>query len=145
VTDVQLAYLAGFIDGEGSIGIVSIAKHKRYVTQIAAYNTNPVPIELLSRLFGGKVRLRKWKQNKKWKDGYEWKLTALKAATVIRAIQPYLLIKSKQAELVLKAQSLKGRYAGGKFRWHPELMEPHYAALEEIKRECAALNHRGKA
>jgi hypothetical protein len=142
MTELDLAYLAGFIDGEGSIGIVVVAKHKKYVTQIAACNCNPTPIMLLKELFGGKIRLRNWK-NKKWKPNYEWKLTAKKAAVVIKAILPYLKIKNKQAEIVLRSQQLKGKYTAGMMRWHPELKVARDAELQLLKEECNKLNKRG--
>ena len=140
--DTELAYLAGFIDGEGTIGIVSVASHKRYVVQIAACNCNPIPIELLENNFGGKVRLRKWK-NENWKPCYEWKLTARKAVAVIKSILPYLLIKGRQAEIAIEAQAFKDLHNAAQIRWNPVLKQERTKKLIQLKEECALLNHRG--
>ena len=139
----QLAYIAGFIDGEGSIGIVSVAKHKRYVVQIAACNCNRAPIDLLRSLYGGKVRKRTW-NNKRWKPSYEWKLTAKKAVNAINAILPFLMIKREQAEIVLEANKLKNQRSPVWYRWHPTEKEKRDTKLLALKEKCGRLNKRGK-
>lgn len=137
-----LAYIAGFIDADGSISIVTVAKTKKHTTQISACNCNKAPINMLKKRFGGKIRERTWK-NKKWKKNYEWKLTALKAAHVIRQILPYLTVKKTQAEIVLKAQELKSKYTRAYLRWHPETKVSRDAQLKILKQKCMKLNERG--
>jgi hypothetical protein len=143
LTDVELAYLAGFVDADGSIGVVTVAKTKQYVGQIAVSNCNKAIIDLFVKHFGGRVRKRHWK-NPKWKPNYEWKLTAKKAAFVIDAIRPFLFIKSRQAELVLELQNIKSKNSSSAKRWHPELKTNSDMLCRSIKEQCLALNQRGQ-
>jgi hypothetical protein len=137
------AYLAGFIDADGSIGIVTVAKSKTYVVQICACNCNRTPIDMLQQRFGGKVRTRDWK-NKKWKINYEWKLTSLKAISVIEKILPYLKIKNEQAQIAIEAQLLKQKYTPCFLRWHQDVKAIRDEELETLKLRCKKLNHRGR-
>ena len=137
------AYLAGFIDADGSIGIVTVAKSKTYVVQVCASNCNRIPIDMLQERFGGKVRIRDWK-NKKWKINYEWKLTSLKAISVIEKILPYLRIKHEQAQLAIEAQLLKQKYTAAFLRWNQDVKEKRDHELEKLKLRCKKLNHRGR-
>ena len=136
------AYLAGFVDADGLIGIVSLAKEKRYVIQVSACNCNETPIQMLKEKFGGKIRKRIWK-NKKWKPNYEWKLTSLKAKAVIQELLPYLKIKHEQAKLALEAQELKSEFSCAYWRWNPEVKKKRDSKLLQLKQKCNKLNKRG--
>ena len=137
------AYLAGFIDADGSIGIVTVAKSKTYVVQVCASNCNRTPIDMLQQRFGGKVRTRDWK-NKKWKINYEWKLTSQKAMSVIEKLLPYLIIKKEQAQIAITAQLLKQKYSRSFLRWHQDVKAARDEELEVLKLRCKQLNHRGR-
>lgn len=86
--EILLAYMAGFVDGEGSICIKSESKKRPFVICLEICNTNYQSIELFENTFGGKLRKRNWSSNKKnaaknWKPCYEWHITKLKAVQAI--------------------------------------------------------------
>lgn len=143
------AYMAGIIDGEGSISIVSSAKHKPYIPKITVSNTNYEMIDLFEKEFGGKVRRRSWSSNQKninenWKDAYEWTLIHQKAAKVIECLYPFLRIKKTQAILLLRLARLKHKYNGAQRRWDKELDIKCMRVYEKIKLRCKKLNQRGR-
>lgn len=139
---IVLAYMAGFVDADGSIGIVSVAATKQYVAQLVVCNCDVKPILLFEQYFGGKCRMRKWK-NDNWRPNYEWKITAKKAELAIKQLLPYLQIKDEQARHVIKLQELKSRYNAAYLRWNPEIKKQHLSELKQIKDLCGALNKRG--
>lgn len=101
------SYLAGLVDGEGSICVKSESKSRPYVIYLEMANCNYKLISIFEENFGGKVRKRDNSKNKKnllnnWKPCYEWQLSKKKAATVIKKIFPYLIAKKRQAVLVLR-------------------------------------------
>lgn len=113
-----LAYTAGIIDGEGSIGLhrkfqrTSPTSQKKSIQMVVAVgNTNEWLINLLYMQFGGSLRLRKPRadmpnQKKLW----EWSITNNKASNFLALILPYLTIKRPQAELAIQFQNRrKGR------------------------------------
>lgn len=142
------AYMAGFVDADGSICIISVAKHKRYTAKIAVANCNYKVMEIFSKEFGGKIRKRVHKKEgrEKWRDCYEWSLTQNKALAVIEKIYEYLIIKKKQADLVIKLQEIRKetREMGIHWRWHKEKWAERLNIMKGIKDECLKLNKRGK-
>jgi len=140
-----LIWMAGFVDGEGSIGINSVAKGKTYIAKLTVCNTNKKSILLFERKFGGKTRLRKWKGIRKdnWKPCYEWCLTNKAAVNAIKQLRPYLQIKNKQADLVIELGRLKSTYDGIQMRWDRKLRDKMWRIFAKLKEKTKKLNKRG--
>ena len=93
---IELSYLAGFFDGEGSI---FLAKNKPrgssvnyiYHLVVSAGNKNYEVLKKLKDLFGGSIY--------KCSDVYKWGTTTRQAQLAAKTLKPYLIIKRKQAEL----------------------------------------------
>jgi len=102
--ELRLAYLAGFLDGEGSIGLSKrlgsegkVFRVPRYVLLVRAGNTHLSPLEALQNTFGGTVRLRYFNGTRK--DLYGWTCTGERGFRVLKKLSPYLKVKSEQARL----------------------------------------------
>ncbi len=107
--EALLAYIAGIIDGEGTIGIKKT--NKRYSTiRVNVGNTNQWLIEFLQMQFGGYTWLNR-PENNNWKECWRWEVVARKAYRVLILISPYLQIKRDQAELAIQFQQrrMKGK------------------------------------
>lgn len=106
--DERLAYFAGFFDGEGNI---QVAHHGRsYFLRISATQVDPTPLRMLQERFGGYLYMR---PRKRGTDGYnrqpiwDWIHTGPRAASILRALLPYLVVKAAAAELGLQFQASK--------------------------------------
>lgn len=153
--ELVYAYLAGFIDADGSISI-TIERSKdskgnlreQYCVKIAAHNCKIEPIELLKSEFGGgKVRHKKTGKTKlhtNWRPCYEWSLTKNKAAIAIRTLLPYLRIKDKQAKLCLELDDLKKSTNAVTRRWNKNLNKELTVKFAALKAEVNSLNKRGQ-
>jgi len=106
VTDTELAWLAGFIDGDGSISIskASQAKAKGYYGNLGLYNTNKNALQKAAELMG--VRnisetkcTKKTLGNKKLYNAVISK-RALQKHLLLKTL-PYLVEKRKQGLLLL--------------------------------------------
>lgn len=93
----DLAYLAGIIDGEGTIGIYYHKGRNSYRVKIYVVNTYKPLIDWLGSVFGGFVYKR---NHTKWKTRYEWHLGE-NAMELLKSLIPYLKIKKDQAILAL--------------------------------------------
>lgn len=112
----KLAYCAGIIDGEGSLYITKNTKTdnkpKRYFAGIKiAMNDRPA-LDLFKSIFGGKVVKGSRKLDKRVGKIYApaWVLqyrgvSDIKA--ILYALKPYLVVKNKQAEVILEFLTLK--------------------------------------
>ena len=106
--NTELAYIAGIVDGEGSIAISRARRggHTTYFVSVSVSNTVHWLLEWLKFNFGGCiVQLKKPPQQK---EAWEWKLSRGPGMRFVKAILPYLLLKKAQADLAIKFQERKG-------------------------------------
>jgi LAGLIDADG endonuclease len=110
LSDTDLAYLAGFFDGEGSIYIRKnySPNHPNpyYDIHIDCTNTDKETLVWIQQTTGiGKLRDRpKQKPNK---DAYEWYLATSQMKEFLKAILPFLKIKKVRAEITLEFLELE--------------------------------------
>jgi hypothetical protein len=89
--DTDIAYLAGIIDGEGSIGMSSGgAGIRRFVIEVKM--TDEMTIRLLHAAFGGNV-ITRTPANPLWKPLWRWRVTGTAARQAYQQLCPYLRIK----------------------------------------------------
>lgn len=108
LTPYEIGYIAGFMDGEGSILFSSGSKLN---PTIQFPNTNKESIEwLLKKLtVGGLAITVREKKNPNWKTLYQIHIGGAKNVyDILVAIQPHLIIKRKKADQALEI--LRQRY-----------------------------------
>ena len=101
-------YVAGIIDGEGSIYLVNThngyKNHRSMELHVKVGMTNEWIINFLLMQFGGTKFIRKQHQIIRYKQVYEWSANGKKAGEFLKIILPYLQIKRPQAELAIAFQ-----------------------------------------
>lgn len=105
-SDLEWSYLAGLIDGEGSIRIEKSGGKYRYTPMtptVCVTNSNPTLIMWVYSKFGGHLYLKKSKTC--W-DIY-W--LGKKAIETLQGVYPYLTAKKEQTELVFDYRKLIGK------------------------------------
>jgi hypothetical protein len=91
--ETKKAYLAGIIDGEGSIIFLNGRVDRPL---ILVTNTNPELIEWIKNTFGGLVYSHK--QSKPRKTKLEWKVYSIDGCLrILESVFPYLIIKREKA------------------------------------------------
>lgn len=110
LSNEELAYIAGIIDGEGYIGL---AKQKYtepthgdgfcYVLNVGVGMTEGVISDWLYTEFGGVLSYRNHKGN--CRSSWDWRVKGSVAAEFLEKILPYLIVKKEKAELGLHFQS----------------------------------------
>jgi len=103
IQDTTLSYLAGFVDGDGSIGVCLEPKTRgRWGATpfLSISNVNPTVPHLCRLLFGGKCYLRVPKEPSR-KPIWKWDARGTRAYQVVAQLYPYLSQKRPQAENLL--------------------------------------------
>lgn len=103
-THLQCAYLAGLIDGEGSI-IIKHKNHRQYSILLTIYNSHEPVLQWVTSHFGcGFVCTQRNQRDRDQVPVYAWTSASFRAYHVLRATLPYLIIKKAQAEIVIEFQ-----------------------------------------
>ena len=138
LTEIEKAYLAGFIDGEGSIGIQqdSHARYGRICLRIS--NTNEMIIRYIRDLigFGAVVFIKR--QKDKWQDAYSYQVASYQCKIVLEQLLPYLKVKRELGELALEFQS--SVIMGGRRVLNPK----DIIKRSMIRNKVLTLNKKGK-
>ena len=139
LTDNQLAYLAGLLDGEGYLGITrqtrqsgayagDLVLHARMVIGITCQH-----ILIIRDEYGVGVIYKSKARKHNHKDRLDWTIRVHEIKGLLPRLVPYLKIKQLQAELLLKYFDLP--------RTRDEMYRSQATAIyEELRR----LNYRGK-
>ena len=97
---IDAAYLAGFIDGEGSF--IIYRRDTTITVRLLAYNTDKPVLEWVKDVTGvGGVFLAR-QADERHDISYHWHVNGEGAVTVARQIRPYLRVKAPQADLAIE-------------------------------------------
>lgn len=132
----DIIWAAGFMDGEGTIGIkryIMKRNGKIYYTPYISCSQSVVrqyAVEYLKKIFGGSVGIYKasrFKDNPDNRmDTAQWVVASRKAENAAKLLLPYLKVKRKNAELLLKFYELpkpKYRLSNGNFEEREKLFQ----------------------
>lgn len=104
-TDTQIAYLAGIIDGEGTI-YVQVRKRGEcfdYFPRFQVVNTDRGLMEWIHSTFGGiLVQKDRSKHSKKWRLQYQWFTSRGVMDDLLKKVIPYLICKKPHALAMLE-------------------------------------------
>lgn len=107
-TIAQIAYLAGIIDGEGSIYIGNFSSNPKtgtlhYQTNMEVTNTDEKLIDWLMDNIGGRRTKYTHKQTPKnsRRDVYRWMVSGDLLTHLCHLLLPYLIIKKRQCEIMI--------------------------------------------
>jgi hypothetical protein len=101
ITSVEgVAYLAGFFDGEGCIGIYRSGKTGQMVLRVNLVNTNDIVIRIIQSIYGGCISIQQHQSN--WKPAYSWCASGRQAREFLKDVGPYLVMKRPQFEVAFR-------------------------------------------
>jgi hypothetical protein len=110
LTEVQAAYLAGLIDGEGSLesqkGVQRNGRTYSYTLRLAFAFATEEPLRTISQWLDLKVVRREPQdliRSPTWRTG----VPKNKAVAVLKRALPYLILKREQAELMLAIEAIR--------------------------------------
>lgn len=118
MTEVEKSYIAGIIDGEGSIMLQRIHKNKHPCPCVSIASTTIELLEWIKKVVGKGLIIKKKNYNlEKHKDCYSYVLRRNDAINLLKDVYPYLVIdtKKKRAYLIITKYKLltlrNGRYS----------------------------------
>lgn len=145
--ETQKAYVAGLVDGDGNINIAGNYEYRKntWVLSVCIYNCDLKALEIIRDWMDmGSIYSRKRDDN--WQENHRLKFRAKSAASLLKKIYPYLIIKKKQAKIALEfAETFKkSNYTGCSFLDKPRrLKEETVQRRKYLKQKLQSLT--GKA
>ena len=105
-TDVERAYLAGLLDGEGTIRRATSAPRgngetRTHALVVTVSNTHIPTMERLHARWGGSLSIRQFSSRMSTRPIAVLRWTSISAAGLLREIYPFMEIKRGQAEAAL--------------------------------------------
>jgi hypothetical protein len=103
-TEAEVAWAAGFFDGEGSVGIYLYTGKNRHAfnLQMTAGQVDIRPLLLLREIFGGRIETQYAGKAGRGRTLWRWSAGGREAiGEALRAMIPYLVVKREQAQVVL--------------------------------------------
>lgn len=129
LSEVDKSYLAGIMDGEGTITVWKSDRYDHRVLCVAVVMTKRHAVDMLHVEYGGCLKLYASKKPE-WADKWRWQVKSRKAQRVLEELLPYLRVKRTQALLgVALASSFT--HIGG--RCTPEQRELQRSLHEQIQ------------
>ena len=138
-SDVDLAYLAGLIAGDGSIHVSKQPQKNRkfrpyYQISLCVEMVAQEEIDWIAKTFGGQMVMRIRDKHHRRPSG-RWKMNGAKAIEVLKLVYPFLKHKKRQAALVFKLREIVQQTL---YKRH----DHRIALREQLYREVNALNLR---
>lgn len=129
----EIAWAAGFFDGEGSIGIYATGKtgYQYRLSVQVSQKGNTDSLEKFKELFGGQISCQDKSQNY-----WRWMVYSRQAGNMLEIILPYLVVKKKQAEVALSFQGRRLKSGGIhlNLELHRKLDQEDYLLLRSLKK-----------
>jgi hypothetical protein len=103
LSDIEAAYAAGILDGEGSIYLSRVHSSRWPSPTVSVASTDRELLEWLRSRVGGTI-IRKKIYRPQHSRSYDWKLTDRRALSFLEIVRPLLVIQRKidRADLLLK-------------------------------------------
>lgn len=137
ISKVDLAYMAGIIDGEGYLGIWFDPRNNAASPKIVVEMSHLESIQWLQNLYAGYKIQKIFPRNIKHQITYRWEVWGKDAVKIVQLLLPFLKAKRREAELFITFPF----HSAGKGRPIPL---PTVKKRMELKTKLSSLKTKGK-
>lgn len=136
--ELDLAWLAGIIDGEGSIFVMKQKRNDRerdtnYILRISVDSTDPYMAEECLKIAGGVKIQQASDKRPNCSDRLKWQINGSQASKLLKELLPYLRVKKHQAEIAIDFQDSTKKHWKHMKKEDYEKQEKLYFALKQAK------------
>lgn len=127
---VDKAYLAGIVDGEGTVTLMKHHRNETHTPYVSVANNNLKLLQWIKNKVGGNICSKK-KRLPHHHDSYTWSARQDRAIRLLNEIKCFLIIKKPQADLITAKYKLVTNRAG---RYTPELLNRKMKLVAKIRK-----------
>ena len=138
--EVQYAWVAGFMDGDGFISIDKCTNDPVYYqAKVEASQGTEDPLVRIQQIFGGSLGFKK---NQYGTVYMYWRARGAQVEHILNCIYPYLVVKKRQAEIVMEFCKTVNRKKSGEGYKYYKVSDEVKAKRAEHYAENKVLNNR---
>lgn len=135
---VDLAWLAGIIDGEGSIFIMKQTRKDRerafnYILRLSVQSADRIMAFECMKLTGEGATMDAPTAKENQSNTYKWQVSGRKAANILRDLIPFMRVKKDQAESALLFQESTKKHWKHMTPKDYQEQEDFYYKLKQLK------------
>jgi len=125
----EKAYIAGIVDGEGSIMLIRHHRNETHSPTVSIANNDLHLLKWIKERTGGTL-VSKRKRKKHHDSSYMLTIRQDRAIRFLKEIQPYLIIKQPQARLIVEEYKNVTHRAG---KYDPDMLLRKNALVRKIR------------
>lgn len=131
MTETEKAYLAGIIDGEGTITLTKQHKNQTPSPQVSISNNNLGLLEYIKNITNCGIICAKKKYKPHHQQSWHWQTRSVTDSLfILKEVQSFLLVKKTQADLILENYKELTPRNG---RYTPELLERKMQLVRKVQ------------
>ena len=130
MNEVEKAYIAGIVDGEGTLGLWRHHKNETHTPNVTVANNDLALLQWIRSKVGGVIVTKK-KRQAHHRDSYAWSIRQDRAIDFLNEIKMYLIVKRPQAELITGEYKSVTHRAG---KYTPEMLKKKEALAAKVAR-----------
>jgi hypothetical protein len=130
LVEVEKTYLAGIVDGEGTVTLMRHHKNETPVPCVSVANNNLALLQWIKDRLGGHISSKKV-YNIWHKKSYVWLAKQDRALRILNEIKKYLLVKKPQADLITEKYKSVTHRAG---KYTPEMLKKKMELVAQIRK-----------
>ena len=127
--EAEKAYIAGIVDGEGTVTLMKHHKNETPLPFVAIANNNLDLLKWIKSLVGGNICTKK-KRLPHHNDSYVLNIRQDRAMRLLNEIKEFLIVKRQQADLITTQYKAVTHRAG---KYTPELLAKKYQLVAKIR------------
>jgi hypothetical protein len=127
--EAEKAYIAGIVDGEGTVTLMKHHKNETPLPFVAIANNNLDLLKWIKSLVGGNICTKK-KRLPHHNDSYVLNIRQDRAMRLLNEIKEFLIVKKQQADLITTQYKAVTHRAG---KYTPELLAKKYQLVAKIR------------
>ena len=130
LVEFEKAYVAGIVDGEGTVTLMKHHKNETPIPHVSVANNNLKLLQWIKHRCGGLIASKK-KYKPQHNDSFVWSVRQDRALRFLEEIAKYLIVKKPQAVLILEKYKAVTHRAG---KYTPEMLRKKMALVAEIRK-----------
>ena len=135
--EIEKAYIAGLVDGEGSVTLSRKQRNETPSPEVSIANNNLQLLDWVKNIVGAGKITSKSKNKIYHAQSYTWSIRDNKAICFLNGIKNYLIVKRQQAELITRKYKV---YTPRNGKYTPEMLRGKLELVAQNREIEPAIN-----